>query len=184
MRSSRRSSALQKTAPVIVMLSGIGRHRFAARGEISRDDLVNYATSDQAEIVYPVPLYGSWNAIGCCGAAATKNVNDLAFLKALVAKVDPGHARQIDVVGYSNGARLAYRVACDNPGLFDGYAMVKGEPTPAARCASRSTPADRIGERPRGALQARRPGQRRAAAGDDPGRPAARGGKVPGEAPA
>ena len=110
-----------------------GRHRIRGElvaGEISRDDLVPYATSDQAEIVYPEPLYGSWNAIGCCGAAATKNVNDLAFLEALVAKVDPGHARQIDVVGYSNGARMAYRVACDNPGLFDGYAMVKGEPTP------------------------------------------------------
>ena len=105
-------------------------------GEITRDDLVPYATSDQAEIVYPEPLYGSWNAIGCCGEAAAKNVNDLAFLEALVAKVDPGHARPIDVVGYSNGARLAYRVACDNPGLFDGYAMVKGEPTPAATCAS------------------------------------------------
>jgi polyhydroxybutyrate depolymerase len=123
-----------KSAPVIVMLAGIGAATASGAtmvaGEITRDDLVPYATSDQAEIVYPEPLYGSWNAIGCCGEAATKNVNDLAFLKALVAKVDPGHARHIDVVGYSNGARLAYRVACVNPGLFDEYAMVKGEPTP------------------------------------------------------
>jgi polyhydroxybutyrate depolymerase len=126
--------ALPKTAPVIVMLAGISTATASGAtvvtGEIGRDDLVPYATSDQAEIVYPEPLYGSWNAIGCCGAAATNNVNDLAFLTALVAKVDPGHARPIDVVGYSNGARLAYRVACDNPGLFDEYAMVKGEPTP------------------------------------------------------
>lgn len=50
-------------------------------------------------------------------------------LKALVAKVDPGHARQIYLVGYSNGARLAFRVACDEPTLFDGYASVKGGPT-------------------------------------------------------
>jgi polyhydroxybutyrate depolymerase len=123
-----------KSAPVIVMLAGIGAATASGAtmvaGEITRDDLVPYATSDQAEIVYPEPLYGSWNAIGCCGEAATKNVNDLAFLKALAAKVDPGHARHIDVVGYSNGARLAYRVACVNPGLFDEYAMVKGEPTP------------------------------------------------------
>jgi polyhydroxybutyrate depolymerase len=125
---------LRKTAPVIVMLAGIGSPTSSGTtvvaGELGRDDLVNYASSDQAEIVYPEPLYGSWNAIGCCGAAATKNVNDLAFLDALVAKVDPGHARAIGVVGYSNGARLAYRVACDNPSLFDEYAMVKGEPTP------------------------------------------------------
>jgi polyhydroxybutyrate depolymerase len=125
--------ALPAKAPVIVFLAGISAATVSGAnvvaGEIKRDDLVPYATSDQAEIVYPEPLYGSWNATGCCGAAAAKNVNDLGFLAALVAKVDPGHARQIDVVGYSNGARLAYRVACDNPGLFDGYAMVKGEPT-------------------------------------------------------
>jgi polyhydroxybutyrate depolymerase len=121
-----------KSAPVIVMLSGIGS---SVHDEIGRDDLVPYATANEAEIVYPVAFDESWNAIGCCGQAATKQVNDLAFLKALVAKVDPGHARSVYVVGYSNGARMAYRVACDDPALFDGYAMVKGGPT--ADCAIR-----------------------------------------------
>jgi polyhydroxybutyrate depolymerase len=116
-----------KSAPVIVMLSGLGS---TVPQELSRDDLVPYATADEAEIVYPVAFEKSWNAIGCCGEAGAKNVNDLAFLKALVAKVDPGHARSVYVVGYSNGARMAYRVACDDPTLFDGYAMVKGGPTP------------------------------------------------------
>lgn len=125
--------ALPKTAPIIVMLSGIAPAAESGKqvitGEMGRDDLIQYASSDQAEIVYPEPLYGSWDAIGCCGQAATEKVNDVAFLEALVAQVDPGHARQIDVIGYSNGGRLAYRVVCDDPGLFDEYAMVKGEPT-------------------------------------------------------
>jgi polyhydroxybutyrate depolymerase len=116
-----------KSAPIIVVLSGIGS---TVPEEISRDDLLAYATANEAEFVYPVAFDESWNAITCCGEAATKNVNDLAFLKALVAKVDPGHARSVYVVGYSNGARMAYRVACDDPALFDGYAMVKGGPTP------------------------------------------------------
>ena len=116
-----------KSAPIIVALSGIGA---TVPGEIGRDDLLPYATANKAELVYPVGFDESWNAITCCGEAATKNVNDLAFLKALVAKVDPGHARSVYVVGYSNGARMAYRVACDDPALFDGYAMVKGGPTP------------------------------------------------------
>ena len=73
-------------------------------------------------------IKGSWNAIGCCGYAGDHKVNDLAFLKALVAKVDPGRTRKVYVVGYSNGARLAYRVACTDPTLFDGYAAVKGGP--------------------------------------------------------
>ena len=123
-------TALPKSAPVIVMLSGI--YSTVAQ-EISRDRLVNYAAAGQAEIVYPVAFDQSWNAIGCCGKAAAEKVNDLAFLKALVAKVNPGHARPIYVVGYSNGTRMAYRVACDDPALFDGYAMIKGLPT--AGCA-------------------------------------------------
>jgi polyhydroxybutyrate depolymerase len=119
-------SALPKSAPVIVMLSGIYS---TVADEISRDRLVNYAAAGKAEIVYPVAFDESWNAIGCCGKAAADKVDDLAFLKALVATVNPGHARPGYVVGYSNGARMAYRVACDDPGLFDGYGMVKGVPT-------------------------------------------------------
>ncbi|HEY7279284.1 MAG TPA: hypothetical protein VH594_25170 [Trebonia sp.] len=125
-------TALPKSAPVIVMLSGI---RSTVAQETSRDRLVNYAAADQAEIVYPVAFDESWNAVGCCGKAAAEKVNDLAFLKALVATVNPEHARPIYVVGYSNGTRMAYRVACDDPALFDGYAMVKGLPT--AGCAIR-----------------------------------------------
>jgi polyhydroxybutyrate depolymerase len=116
-----------KSAPVFVVLSGIGS---TVAQEIDRDDILPYATANQAEIVYPVAIDKSWNAITCCGEAATKNVNDLAFLEALVPRVNPGDARKVYVVGYSNGARMAYRVACDDPTLFDGYAMVKGGPTP------------------------------------------------------
>jgi polyhydroxybutyrate depolymerase len=115
------------SAPVIIMLSGI--YSTVAQ-EVSRDYLVPYANYNMAEVVYPVAYDQSWNAISCCGVAGAKKIDDLAFLKALVAKVDPGHARQIYLVGYSNGGRMAFRVACDEPTLFDGYASVKGGPTP------------------------------------------------------
>jgi polyhydroxybutyrate depolymerase len=121
------AKGLPASAPIIVFLSGIYA---TIPAEVNRDDLVPYVTSDQAELVYPVGYDESWNAITCCGAAAAKNVNDVAFIEALVAKIDPGHARRIYLVGFSNGARLAYRLACDDPDLFDEYAMVKGEPTP------------------------------------------------------
>lgn len=126
--------ALRKTAPIIVMLAGIEppfeSGASVVDGEIARDDLLPYAASGKAELVYPQPLYGSWNAGPCCSEAATKDVNDLAFLKAVAEDVDPGHTRQIDLVGYSNGARLAYRAACEEPGIFNEYAMIKGEPEP------------------------------------------------------
>jgi polyhydroxybutyrate depolymerase len=119
------TTALPKSDPIIVMLSGLGS---TVGQEIGRDRLVNYASANDAEVIYPVAFGESWNAGGCCGKAYADKVNDVAFLQALVDKVDPGRARGIDVVGYSNGARLAYRVACTDPGLFDAYAMVKGAP--------------------------------------------------------
>jgi polyhydroxybutyrate depolymerase len=121
------ATALPKGAPVIVMLSGLGA---TVAKEMVRDQLTPYASAVRAEIVYPVAFGQSWNAIGCCGLAAKDNIKDLAFLQALVPKLDPGHTRPVDVVGYSSGARLAYRVACTDPKLFDGYAMVKGGPLP------------------------------------------------------
>jgi len=41
-------------------------------------------------------------------------------------RVNPGDGRPPRYYvrsGTSNGARMAYRVAADDPGLFDGYAM-------------------------------------------------------------
>ncbi len=120
-------SGLPGSAPVIVMLSGDGA---PVSAEMTRDQLVPYASSDQAEIVYPVAVHATWNSVDCCGYAHTHHVDDLAFMKALVPAVDPGHARPVYVAGYSNGGRLAYRVACTDPGLFDAYAAVKGLPSP------------------------------------------------------
>jgi polyhydroxybutyrate depolymerase len=121
------TATLSKSAPIVVVLSGIAATNSY---EINRDRLVPYVNADKTELVYPVAIRESWNAIGCCGAAAQLNVNDLAFLKALVPKVDPGHRRPVYFVGYSNGGRMAYRLECTDPGLFNGMAIVKADPMP------------------------------------------------------
>jgi polyhydroxybutyrate depolymerase len=121
------SSGLSDSSPIILVLSGAAA---TTSYEITRDQFLPYAGADDAELVYPVAIKESWNAIGCCDDAAKMNVNDVGFVKALVAKLDPGHARPIYVVGYSNGGRLAYRLACTDPTLFDGMAAVKADPMP------------------------------------------------------
>ena len=98
--------------------------------EITRDHFVPYVNADKVELVYPVSYRESWNAIGCCGHAAAANVNDVAFLEALVPKIDPGHTRPVYFVGYSNGGRMAYRLGCTDPGLFDGMVALKADPMP------------------------------------------------------
>jgi len=121
------TAPLPKSAPIIVVLAGAAA---TISMEITRDQMVPYANADKAEIVYPVPIKESWNAIGCCDGAGREKINDVGFLEALVPKIDPGHARPIYVVGYSNGGRLAYRIACTDPTLFDGMVAVKADPMP------------------------------------------------------
>jgi polyhydroxybutyrate depolymerase len=121
------TAPLPKSAPIIVVLSGAAATNST---EIARDRITPYADADKAEVVYPVAIAESWNAIGCCDGAAKQNIDDVGFIKALVPKIDPGHARPIYIVGYSVGGRLAYRLACTDPTLFDGIAAVKADPMP------------------------------------------------------
>jgi poly(3-hydroxybutyrate) depolymerase/peptidoglycan/LPS O-acetylase OafA/YrhL len=111
------------SAPILIVLAGINA---TVKVEITRDHLAGY----DADVIYPVPLYKSWNAVGCCGKASKDHVNDVAFIEALVAAVDPGHTRPVTLVGYSNGGRLTYRIACTDPGLVNYYAVVKADPEP------------------------------------------------------
>lgn len=120
-------AALPESAPIIMVLSGIAA---PVDDEVQRDRILPYVNAGEAALVYPVGYKMSWNAGGCCGDAAKQNINDVAFLKALVAKVDPGHQHPVFLVGYSNGGRMAYRMACSSPGLFDGTAVVKAMPDP------------------------------------------------------
>jgi polyhydroxybutyrate depolymerase len=121
------TATLARSAPIIVVLSGAA---VTTSVEITRDRMAPYADAGQAEIVYPVAVKESWNAIGCCDGAARENVNDVGFIKALVPRIDPGRERPVYIVGYSVGGRLAYRLACTDPALFDGLAAVKADPMP------------------------------------------------------
>jgi poly(3-hydroxybutyrate) depolymerase/peptidoglycan/LPS O-acetylase OafA/YrhL len=118
---------LSASAPIIMVLSGLNANQ---PGEINRDQLTSYAIAGDAEVIYPLAYRESWNAIGCCSWAAQANVNDVGFIEALVKQVDPGNARPIYLMGYSNGGRLAYTLACEDPLLFDGTAVVKADPMP------------------------------------------------------
>jgi polyhydroxybutyrate depolymerase len=90
-----------------------------------------------AILVFPAGYQRSWNAGACCGAAQRAGVNDVGFLMAVADQVvvsQPGAAPdKVYVVGYSNGGRLAYRMACVDPGAFAGVAAV--EAVPVAPCA-------------------------------------------------
>jgi polyhydroxybutyrate depolymerase len=118
--------------PVVVVLHGRGMTP-ACIERVTRLARV----TGPAILVFPAGYGRSWNAGACCGAAHHDGVNDVAFLAAVARQViadqPDAAAHRVYLVGYSNGGRLAYRVACVDPGTFAGVAAV--EAVPVAACA-------------------------------------------------
>ena len=63
----------------------------------------------------------TWNGGDCCGPAAARDVDDVAFLRLLVADVASAYAVDPDRVyaaGHSNGGIMALRLACEASDVF------------------------------------------------------------------
>jgi polyhydroxybutyrate depolymerase len=66
-------------------------------------------------VAYPDGFDRSWNAGTCCQPAAGRGVDDVAFLRAVVADVarrTPIDPSRVAVTGFSNGALMSYRLVC------------------------------------------------------------------------
>ena len=55
------TKTLPKSAPIIVVLQGAAA---TTSSEITRDRIAPYVIADEAEVVYPVAIDESWNAMG------------------------------------------------------------------------------------------------------------------------
>jgi polyhydroxybutyrate depolymerase len=89
------------------------------------------AVTGPAVLAYPAGIGDSWNAGGCCGFAHRIGVDDVAFVRTVVAHLDaaePVDAGRTYAIGFSNGGRMAYRLACALPGVFAGMAAVEAVP--------------------------------------------------------
>jgi polyhydroxybutyrate depolymerase len=100
--------------PLVIMLHGA-----LGSGKQAEADYGWDAKADSAHFVvaYPNGISRTWAASdGCCGPPARDHVDDVSFIKQVVANIsgkvpiDPG---RIYVTGISNGGALAYRLACD-----------------------------------------------------------------------
>jgi polyhydroxybutyrate depolymerase len=87
------------------------------------------ADSHKFVLAYPAGIQNSWNGGLCCGAAATQNVDDVGFARAVVADVQKRlciDSKRIYAAGMSNGAILTYRLACEAADLFAAIGPVAG----------------------------------------------------------
>jgi polyhydroxybutyrate depolymerase len=120
-----RPDGTAQRAPLVVMLHG-------GYGSASQAEST-YGWDQQADaakflVAYPDGLYRSWNAGTCCGPPAALGVDDVAFVSEVVRSLEAEGAVDADrvyVTGMSNGAMLAYRLACSTD-LFAAVAPVAG----------------------------------------------------------
>ena len=77
----------------------------------------------------------TWNAGSCCGYAKDNKIDDVGFLRAVIADVRRKHSidpKRIYATGLSNGAMMSYRMACEASDLIAAVGIVAGAQTVAA----------------------------------------------------
>jgi polyhydroxybutyrate depolymerase len=100
--------------PMVVMLHGgfgSGSQAESSYGWNQRAD------ADRFVVAYPDGLDRAWAVgDGCCGSPGRDGVDDVSFIRQMVAWVGQHRAidaRRVFATGISNGGMLAYRPACD-----------------------------------------------------------------------
>lgn len=125
--------------PLLVVLHGRGQ---SAQAVVNQTGFVGLARRGEAVVIYPDGVGRSWNAgYGCCGVAANRRLPDADFIRAVVA--DSTHALPVDagrvyLVGYSNGGKLGYGLACGKRALFAAIATYGA--APLAACPAGAAP--------------------------------------------
>ncbi|MEX2290178.1 MAG: PHB depolymerase family esterase [Mycobacteriales bacterium] len=129
----RRTPRLAEGRPAMLVLHGL----LSDPADAARSTGFNaLADRDGVLVAYPVGVRRSFNAGLCCGEAVAQEVDDVAFLTDVVHDLRSRGAGRISVVGFSNGAMMAYRLACDRPDLIDSVGVMSGT-LEIPRCAGR-----------------------------------------------
>ena len=120
----------QQAVPLVFVFHGLQESSAFARIYSGLDQIANV---NGFVVVYPEgsgdSSARSWNAGGCCGYAKQNNVDDSAFIRAIIEdvgtiiKIDP---KRVYAAGFSNGALLSYRLACEMSDTFAAVAPVAG----------------------------------------------------------
>ncbi|MBS1957750.1 MAG: prolyl oligopeptidase family serine peptidase [Cyanobacteria bacterium SZAS-4] len=120
-----------KPAPVMFVLHGAMGNTFT----VAWDTRMTERANEQGFIVvYPrgigiAKTLMTWNAGDCCGVAKLRNIDDIAFLRALVAKLKEDYKVDADrfyIAGASNGGMMAYRAAMEMSDQIAAIATASG----------------------------------------------------------
>ncbi|MGA3294411.1 MAG: PHB depolymerase family esterase [Candidatus Acidiferrales bacterium] len=117
--------------PLVLVLHGAmqspeGAERMSGMSELADKENFLVAYPSGTGRLSRVP---TWNSGNCCGYALKNQVDDVAFIRALIDtlgrdySVDP---RRVYVTGISNGAMMSYRLACELADKIAAIAPVEG----------------------------------------------------------
>lgn len=119
--------------PLVIAMHGTGGNALQCERDYGLTEIANLTNY---VIVYPegIPRKGplgirTWNAGSCCDYAVDREVDDIQFISSLIDlmikdfKVNPS---RVYVTGMSNGAMMAYRVACELSDKIAAIAPVSG----------------------------------------------------------
>jgi polyhydroxybutyrate depolymerase len=121
-----------KPLPLLVVLHGYGANGFSQEAFFGLHSIVD---ARQILVAFPdgtVDQTGAhfWNATDACCNFYGSNVDDVAYLNALLDDVQINYnvdKRRIYLVGHSNGAFMAHRVACDSSARIAGVMAFAGD---------------------------------------------------------
>lgn len=106
-------------------------HGFTSDGAQEEALSAMNASSDAHGFVvsYPYGIAQSWNAGACCGTAASTGVDDIQFVRDLLASLETDYCidpKRIHSTGMSNGGFLTNRIGCEMSDTFASIAPVAG----------------------------------------------------------
>jgi polyhydroxybutyrate depolymerase len=121
--------------PVLMAFHGGGGH-MALQADDARYGLISKSESAGFIAVFPngySPWPGgrlaTWNAGACCAAARDQHIDDVGFVRAIVAELPQRFnvdVHRIYATGMSNGGMLTHRLACEMADVFKAIAPVAG----------------------------------------------------------
>ncbi|HZZ72907.1 MAG TPA: PHB depolymerase family esterase [Pirellulales bacterium] len=118
--------------PVVLNLHGGGGNATAHRRQTQMDvaaDKYGFIVVYPEGTAFLGRMY-TWNAGSCCGYAVNHKIDDVGFISKVIDDVKSRYAideTRVYATGMSNGAMLAYRLACELSNRITAICAVSGE---------------------------------------------------------
>jgi polyhydroxybutyrate depolymerase len=122
-------SSVDRRAAVPLVLDfhgsgGTGSQEESSSGWKKKADQVGFI------VVYPDGVGNTWNVGNCCGQALSEKVDDVGFVKALIATVSRDaciDSKRVYATGFSNGAGLTERLGCEAADVLTAIAAASAD---------------------------------------------------------